>query len=117
MVKLTRVALLAPLVVAVGVARRREATTSTVRPPLLPWFVTAFLAAVAVRSTGLLGSGTVDVLDTAGAATLAMAMVGLGAGVSWRKLRSIGTRPLALGAVAWVLVAGVSAIGIVAFAP
>ncbi|MGI9643899.1 MAG: YeiH family protein [Ilumatobacteraceae bacterium] len=111
-VKLTRVALLAPLVVAVGLARRKQVPATAERPPLLPWFVVWFLAAVVVRSTGVLGHEITRALNSAGALVLSIAMVGLGAGVSWAKLRSIGPRPLALGAVAWVLVAGLSAIAV-----
>ena len=49
-VKLTRVALLAPLVVGVAVARRsRSPLPNATRPPLVPLFVAGFLLMVVVR--------------------------------------------------------------------
>lgn len=111
-IKLTRVVLLAPLVAGVSLARRSGTSDAAQRPPLLPGFVIAFLAAVIVRSSGLLSGTAVDVLELAGTVCLGLAMVGLGAGVSVAKLRHVGPRPLLLGGIAWVLVAGVSAIGV-----
>jgi uncharacterized membrane protein YadS len=49
-VKLTRVALLAPLVIGVALARRRSTSLETAsRPSLLPLFVAGFLLMVGVR--------------------------------------------------------------------
>ncbi|MBI5089987.1 MAG: putative sulfate exporter family transporter, partial [Actinobacteria bacterium] len=55
-VKLTRVALLAPLlvVIALGSRRRTGGPRRAERPPVLPLFVVLFLVAAAVRSTGAL---------------------------------------------------------------
>lgn len=53
-VKLSRVVLLAPLVMLVSLAERRRTGATGERPPVLPLFVVGFLTAVAVRSTGLL---------------------------------------------------------------
>jgi uncharacterized membrane protein YadS len=35
-------------------------------------------------------------------------LVALGSGVRWRAIRAIGPRPMAMGMVAWVIVAGVA---------
>jgi len=77
-IKLMRVATLAPmhLVVARGSARHGQQAT-----PGVPWFVTAFVLAIAVRSTGVLGSGFLDAANAASLFLLAMGMVGLGFGV------------------------------------
>lgn len=121
LVKLTRVVLLAPLVAGVTLARRRRTRSSAAgdavadgaaAPPLLPLFVVGFLAAIAVRSTGVLGDGTLEVLGTIEKLALAAALVGLGTGVHVAKLRRLGPRPLLLGLLSWVLVAGTAYAGV-----
>lgn len=94
-VKLTRVLLLAP-VHALATQAAREADgrglTTGVRPtsrsnppaprrPLVPWFVSGFLGAVALRSTGLLPDGLLSTLDLASTFLLTAAMAGLGLGI------------------------------------
>lgn len=112
-VKLTRIALLAPLVAGVNLHRRGDASTGD-RPPLLPWFVSGFLVAVAVRSTGILSESLLDGARLTESTLLTAAMFGLGAGVRVSRLRRLGWRPMALGAVAWLVVAGVSLAGVTA---
>jgi len=112
-VKLTRVAMLAPLVAAVSVAHRRRTPKGgerviARRPPMLPMFVIGFLAAVAVRSSGVLPDGYFPAIKLAEQAILAAALVGLGTGVRVHRLRVVGWRPLALGLSSWLLVAGVA---------
>ncbi len=111
-VKLTRVALLAPLLAGVGVARRRAGTAvaGARRPPIVPLFVVGFLAMVAVRSTGLLPSAPLDAIKTIDTWLLAAAMFGLGTGVHLGSLRRTGLRALALGFASWLL------IGVLAYA-
>lgn len=134
LVKLTRVVLLAPLVAGVTLARRRRtkgasqvaAGDAAVRaeagedaqvlevaaPPILPLFVVGFLVAIAIRSVGVLNEGTLDVLEIVEKLALAAALVGLGTGVHLAKLRQLGPRPLLLGLMSWVLVAGTAYAGV-----
>lgn len=60
LVKLTRVALLAPLLAGVAIAARRRqgdaALEGAKRPPLLPLFILLFLVASAITSTGVLSA-------------------------------------------------------------
>ncbi len=112
-VKLTRVVLLAPMVAGVSLSRRRRGAGqhsdgAASRPPILPLFVVGFLAAIALRSTGWLHTAWLDVASVVEQISLAAALVGLGAGVKVAKLRAIGGRPLLLGAISWILVAGVA---------
>lgn len=120
-VKLTRVALLAPMVAGVAVSRRRAVARDTRGPgglgadevsrvPILPLFVVGFLATVAVRSTGVLSDGALEGAAVIEQAVLTVAMVGLGMGVRIARLRQIGGRPLVLGVAAWVLVAGMASL-------
>ena len=114
-VKLTRVLLLAPIVTGVAI-RRRMTTAGDVetgkRPPILPLFVFGFLVAVAVRTAGILPDSTIGHAKTLEGWLLAAALVGLGSGVRFSRLRRLGPRPLVVGVIAWVLVASVSLIGI-----
>ncbi len=106
-VKLTRVVLLAPLVAGVSVWRRRQGATvaSGTRPPILPLFVVGFLVAIAVRSTGWMSAPTLKTFRSIEQILLAMALVGLGAGVQWSKLRRVGGRPLILALASWMFIA------------
>jgi uncharacterized integral membrane protein (TIGR00698 family) len=112
LVKLTRVAMLAPLLAGVAVsARRRQgeaALAGAKRPPLLPLFIVLFLAASAVTSTGVLSSRLLADIKNAETILLGMGLVGLGSNVDLRKLRAVGGRPLGLALGSWALVALVS---------
>lgn len=110
-VKLTRVVLLTPIVIGVNMARRDGAAGD--RPPLLPLFVAGFVTMVVVRTTGWLPSDAVSAVRVAEGWLLTAALVGLGAGVRFARLRRLGPRPLLLGAIAWMLVATVSLGGII----
>lgn len=117
-VKLTRVALLAPLLAGVAFAyRRRRAGDAQVAPadmkpaplpPALPLFVALFLVAAAVRTIGFIPGLWLARIKNLETLLMGMGLVGLGAGVSLAKLRAVGRRPLVLGLLSWVLVAAVS---------
>ncbi|HEV7625749.1 MAG TPA: putative sulfate exporter family transporter [Streptomyces sp.] len=123
LVKLMRVALLAPLVAAVvlsvrarrgaeagaGVGAGSDGTAGrTRRPPLVPLFVLGFLVMVAARTTGLLPAGALDVAQTVQEVLLAAALFGLGSAVHLPTLARTGGRVAALGLCSWVVIAGVS---------
>ncbi|MGA5168838.1 YeiH family protein [Streptomyces lavendulocolor] len=114
LVKLMRVALLAPLVAAmVVVARRRgRGTTEGRRPPLVPLFVAGFLAMVALRTTGWLPAPVLEAAGTGQELLLAAALFGLGGAVHLPTLSRTGARVAALGLTAWVLVAAASYAGV-----
>ncbi|MFH8606168.1 YeiH family protein [Streptomyces sp. NPDC018029] len=121
LVKLMRVALLAPLVAAVALsvrARRRvpataAGTAGTKRPPLVPLFVVGFLAMVALRTTGWLPGGALDLAHTTQELLLAAALFGLGSAVDLPSLTRTGGRVAALGLISWGVIAGVSYAGVV----
>ncbi|HJQ95726.1 MAG TPA: putative sulfate exporter family transporter [Acidimicrobiia bacterium] len=106
-VKLTRVALLAPLVVAVTLWRGDRRSSSS-PPPLVPLFVLGFLALVALRSSQLLSSSAIGIIRIVEVWAFTIAMVGVGASVKVDRLRLLGGRPLRLGLLAWLLVAAVA---------
>jgi uncharacterized integral membrane protein (TIGR00698 family) len=115
-VKLMRVAMLAPLVAAVAFAlRARRAgarTASGGRPAPVPLFVAGFLLAAGVRATGVLPVEVLDWARTAQEGLLAAALFGLGSAVHLPTLAKTGGRAAALGLGAWVVVAGVSYAGV-----
>ncbi|MFD7238096.1 YeiH family protein [Streptomyces syringium] len=117
LVKLMRVAMLAPLVAAVAMSvRARRATPAGTptgkRPALIPLFVLGFLAMVAVRSTGLVPGGVLDIAQHAQELLLAAALFGLGSAVHLPSLVRTGGRVAALGLSSWVVIAGASYVGV-----
>ncbi|MFD4632011.1 YeiH family protein [Streptomyces sp. NPDC058284] len=128
LVKLMRVALLAPLVAALALsvrARRQgrgavegtaggaaEGTAGTKRPPLVPLFVAGFLVMVALRTTGWLPGAAIETAQTAQELLLAAALFGLGSAVDLPSLTRTGGRVAALGLFSWVVIAGVSYAGV-----
>ena len=108
-VKLTRVVLLAPLVAGLLVARRRTVVHSDIaRPAVVPTFVVGFIVAILLGSSGLLSAEVLRIIKLIQTGLLTMAMFGLGCGVNIGRLRRLGGRPLVLGLVSWLLVAGVA---------
>lgn len=120
LVKLTRVALLAPLLAGVAISVRRRArrdpavhaNPTAKRPPVLPLFIVLFLVAVAVRSADVLSTSWLGHLKDVETILLGMGLVGLGSNVDLRKLRAVGGKPLALGLGSWALVAVVSLVAV-----
>lgn len=119
-VKLARVLLLAPIIAGLGLMARRRAAASTrtstgpsALPPIVPLFVAGFLAAAAVRSTGIVPGPALDAFGYAQTILLAAAMFALGCGVKARTLLAVGGRPVALAAIVTTAVAGIAAGGVV----
>ena len=112
-VKLTRVILLAPLVAYFAYQHRKNKKTNTASDTVtktspLPLFIVLFLVMVCVRTTGFLSDDALHNFKNLEKTLLAMALVGLGAGVNIKKLRVLGSRPLILGLLSWLLVMGTS---------
>ncbi len=115
-VKLSRVAMLAPLVLGLGFAinfragRRDRDAADPVRPapraaPPIPWFVVGFIAMVGLNSLDLLPALAKDWSIQVTGFLLAMALAAMGLATDIGKLRAKGWRPLALGAGAWGFIA------------
>jgi uncharacterized membrane protein YadS len=122
--KLARVALLAPLVAGAGAVRagRRAPTTPAPSgggrlrggPPPVPGFVLGFLAAVALRSLGVLPPGVLDIAAQVTTTLFVAAMFALGLGVDVPRLARTARRPLVLGAGSAVVVTGTSLLAVLA---
>ena len=109
--KLSRVTLLAPVVLALGwlAARRKTAHHAGPRKSApMPWFVLGFVALILVNSLDILPvalkTGSVPVTTF----LLSIALAAMGLETDIRKLAAKGLRPLALGASAWIFISGFS---------
>lgn len=106
-IKLGRVALLAFAYIA---ARRRDGdpAAADAKAPLVPWFLTGFLIAAAIRTVDVLPGSVLDVADVATTLLLAAAMFGLGLGMRFRSLFPVPVRVFGLAASSTVIAASVS---------
>jgi uncharacterized membrane protein YadS len=116
-VKLTRVAMLAPLVAGTAVVLRRRrrghrTTEQSRREPVVPLFVLGFLAMAALRSVGVVPEEVLDGGRLASMLLLTAALFGLGTGVKVRNLRAAAANSLALGAVSTMFAAALGLVGI-----
>ncbi|MQA96515.1 MAG: putative sulfate exporter family transporter [Streptosporangiales bacterium] len=106
----------APDRAATGPPRRSAAPPSARaggrRTPLVPLFVVGFLAAMAVRSAGLLPEQAVPAATTAASLALAGGMFGLGAGVDLRAIVRGGGRAVLLGGIATLLLMAITLAGL-----
>ena len=108
LVKLVRVLMLGPVVVALSLAARRGQ-----RPPLhqmVPWFIVAFLALVAVRWTGLVPAALLAPASTVATWLTIVSMAALGLCVDIRVVAKAGVR------VTSVVVLSLAALGVVSYA-
>ncbi len=124
-VKMMRIAMLAPIVAGVAMARRRRATSvpagnasdaanapATTRPPIVPLFVLGFLVMVAVRSTGIPSTEQVNLSQDAANLLLAAGLFALGTAVDIPKLARSGARALLLALVSWLLIGTIAYVGV-----
>ncbi len=108
--KLSRVMLLAPVVLALGwIARTRAAGTANAaaaKPAALPvpLFLIGFIAAIALNSSALLPAAATQALVKLDAFLLTLALGAMGLETSVRKVLAAGPRPLLLGSGAWLFI-------------
>jgi uncharacterized integral membrane protein (TIGR00698 family) len=111
LVKLTRVALLAPLALGLAaVEARRNGETISLRHLPLPWFVVGFVVVGALRSGGVIPAGWVPALETTSRLLLVAAMAAVGLGVHFEAVRRLGWAPIVLALVGWVFVIATAAL-------
>ncbi|QQA42404.1 YeiH family protein [Pelagovum pacificum] len=104
--KLTRVMMLAPMVLLLGALAARRGDRSGGGAPI-PWFVFGFIAMVGVASTGLLPEALTPWTNGLTQFLLAMALAAMGLETDLRKLAAEGLRPALLGAASWIFISGV----------
>lgn len=111
-VKLTRVLLLAPMIVGVGLWRRAQ-TAAGPRPQIVPLFVVGFLGTVVLGSLDLLPDQVLNAANVVQTILLSAGLFALGTAVRIVPLVRTGGRSLLLGACATMMVATVSGVGVV----
>jgi uncharacterized integral membrane protein (TIGR00698 family) len=113
-VKLSRVCLLAPIVLILSIRHRRWLTsqgkteTASAKIPLIPYFVLGFIAVATFHNLVDLNARLLADIVFTSKLMLGAGLVALGSGVRWKAIRAIGPRPMAMGMIAWVIVAGVA---------
>ncbi len=117
-VKLFRVTLLLPVVLAIGFWFRNGHVVGAgnVRPPLLPMFLIAFVVLVALNSTGWLPRSLNAEMQAASRWCLVIAIAALGIKTSLGDLVRVGWRPIAVIVsetivVAFIVLAGLFVLG------
>ena len=108
-VKLARAVWIVPVTLAMGaVERRRGVAPAGARKARPPWFILGFLgvAAAATFVPGLRPAGVDLAFVAQRALVLTLFLIGLG--LSRESLRRVGARPLVLGVLLWVAMAGLT---------
>ncbi|MGX7003453.1 YeiH family protein [Caballeronia sp. KNU42] len=111
-VKMTRVMLLVPVLLVIGmwVNRSRAAADGAKRKLAIPWFALGFLALVIVNSLHVLPDTATHTLNTLDTFALTMAMTALGIETRIAQIRQAGPRALVTGAIlyAWLIGGGLA---------
>lgn len=102
--KLARVLLLAPMIVAMTWSARRTVGDAADRPPLVPWFVGAFVLLMGLNSLAVIPEAARAPLVEGTPVLLAVALAAMGLETRLDRLRSRGVRPLLVGAGAWLFI-------------
>ena len=112
-VKLMRVAMLLPVIVAVGLwARRRGGHGEGERPPLLPWFVTAFAVLVVINSVVPIPEFMREAGNSASRWCLVAAISALGIKTHFSEIVEIGWKPVVLMILETLFIAGLALVAI-----
>ncbi len=118
-VKLTRTLMIIPISLALGFWRARanvhQNPSASAQPPLhsrlrkvLPVFIGWFLVAVTINTLGWVPRSWHGTLSQTAQVMITIALAAIGLSTRARDIRKAGFRPLALGAMLWVLVAAAS---------
>ncbi|NOT35683.1 MAG: putative sulfate exporter family transporter [Candidatus Eisenbacteria bacterium] len=108
-VKLARIALLAPVVLLLGaVMRRHHEQTGVAKVSAVPWFLAVFVVCAVVNSLGVIPAKVLELIRRADLWLLCMGMAGVGLQTGFNDLREAGLAPVLAGAAQWVLLAGLS---------
>jgi uncharacterized integral membrane protein (TIGR00698 family) len=110
--KLSRVMMLAPVVIILGLIAREGARKSgrghsAAKAPM-PWFVLGFIALTAINSVITVPPHAKTAIAGLTTFLLSMALAAMGLETDIRKLRAKGLRPLLLGFAAFAFIAGFS---------
>lgn len=107
-VKMTRVMLLAPLLLGLGfiLSKRKRQPGERAKKMFIPYFVFGFILVAGFNSLGLLTNDTVSTINFVDTFLLTMAMCALGMETNFSKFRSVGAAPLYLAALLFLWLLG-----------
>ena len=105
--KLSRVMLLAPMVLGLGLVSARKQQNGqkrNLRQMPIPWFVLYFLGMILLNSLNIFPEGIKIIVIQINQFLLAISLAAMGLETSLLKLKQAGMKPLYLGAVSWLFV-------------
>jgi uncharacterized integral membrane protein (TIGR00698 family) len=105
-VKLARIALLAPIILLLAHSFRGQGGEA--RVAAVPWFLALFLVFAVVNSLGVLPETVVEAILLVDLVLLCVGMAGVGLQAGFGDLRRAGARPLIFGLVHWLALAVLS---------
>ncbi|TVX95332.1 YeiH family protein [Cohnella terricola] len=112
-IKLTRVALLVPVAIVIGVwanrserRSREDRSGSSWKSVPIPWFILGFLIVSGIHSSGVVSDAVAGDVVVLAYMLLAMAMAGLGLNVDLAAFKRFGMRTFAAGSIGSVLLSG-----------
>jgi uncharacterized integral membrane protein (TIGR00698 family) len=109
-VKMTRVALLVPVLIILGLWLQRaavaQAKAGEARPKLpIPWFAIAFLVLALINSANIIPPNILQALRALDIFVLTMAMTALGIETRFAQIRQAGPRVVGLGVILFIMLA------------
>jgi len=112
-VKMTRVIMIAPMLIALGLylawsAKREGSSRDEKMKLVIPWFAVYFIMVAGFNSFHLLPLNIVDIINEVDTFLLTMAMTALGMGTIFAKFKGLGLAPVytALSMFIWLVVGG-----------
>jgi len=112
-VKMTRVILIAPMLILLGLylsyqAKKSGGESGGKVKLVIPWFAVYFIGMAGFNSLHLIPQNIVDVINQIDTFLLTMAMTALGMGTIFSKFKGLGLAPIytALSMFAWLIVGG-----------
>lgn len=110
-VKLTRVMMLAPLLIILSIylaKKNDKGGKMDFKSIPIPWFVFVFIGVSGINSLDLLSTGILEAINEFDVFLLALAMAALGIETNMNKIKNAGLKPIYLATVlfAWLLVGG-----------
>lgn len=101
-VKMTRVLLLAPILILVGIYFNKTSTEHTRLPLYIPWFVIGFIMCIGINSLKIVSPTHTQLIQTIDLFLLTTAMSALGLNTQFKALACLGLKPFYLGGVLWL---------------
>lgn len=111
-VKLTRALMIVPICIflAIFTARRNSKSGNFSIGKIFPWFILWFVVASIINTMHILPTEAASFLGGAGKFCIILAMSAIGLNTNLKQLIQNGIRPILLGLLCWIAVAGVSLI-------